>query len=67
MMRDPSDGSIKPTLRTFKDLRSGYGPNWGLRGDDKPAKEVKRAPNAEELAEHYRKYNLQFRPKEGQQ
>jgi len=64
MIRDPSDGSIKPTLRTFADLRARYGPNWGLKGDDKPKREVKKAPTSEELAEHYRTHNLQFRRKE---
>lgn len=67
MIRDPSDGSIKPTLRTFKDLRSRCGPNWGLNVQDKARKPPKPAPTPEELEAHYRKYNLQFRPKEGQQ
>lgn len=64
MIRDPSDGTIKPALRTFSDLRAKYGPNWGLRDNSTPKKEAQKAPSAEELAEHYRKYDLGFKPRQ---
>lgn len=63
MIRDPSDGTVKPSLQTFSDMKSRYGPNWGMRDNTAPKKPARRAPTPEELVEHYRKYGLQFRPK----
>ena len=63
MIRDPSDGSVKPGLKTFDDLRAKYGPNWGLNVADPNRKPPKPAPTREELEAHYRQYNLAFKRK----
>lgn len=59
MIRDPSDGSVKP----IQDSKSKHGPNWGLKSLDEPKRKPKPAPTKEELAAHYREYNLGFQPK----
>lgn len=59
MIRDPSDGSTK----SAPDPKAKYGPNWGLKSLDEPKRKPKPAPTKEELAAHYREYNLGFQPK----
>lgn len=49
---------------TLEELQAKYGKDWGLRDLTKPEKQWEPAPTKSQIAEHYRKYNLQFRPKE---
>ena len=73
MIRDPSDGSVTPAANaraagidrpSTESLRNRYGPNWGLKSLDRPVKQPKPAPTAEELRQHYAKHNLGFEKKE---
>lgn len=63
MIRDPSDGSVKPEP-DVPALKAKHGPNWGLKTLDKPERKPKPAPTVEELREHYAKHGLGFKPKE---
>jgi hypothetical protein len=65
MIRDPSDGSVKPSVTgnpTTKP-RSTSAENWGLKSLDKPERKPKPAPTADELKAHYAKFGLAFQPK----
>lgn len=68
MIRDPSDGSVKPNSSTAKpnsvSAKANSASNWGLRSLDKPERKPKPAPTADELRAHYAKHNLGFQPKE---
>lgn len=64
MTRDPSDGSIRPTINRIEMLREKHGPNWGLDVGEKKRKPPELAPTPEELKQHYARFNLEFRPKE---
>ena len=55
---------MRPKLQTLRDLKEKYGPNWGLDVGERKAKPAKPAPTKEELAAHYREYDLGFRPKQ---
>ena len=48
---------------TITELKEKYGENWGLTSLDEPKRKPKPAPTKEELAVHYREYNLAFRHK----
>lgn len=54
---------MRPRLTTLKDLKAKYGPNWGLESVDPKKKPPVPAPTIEELAEHYRKYDLGWKLK----
>jgi hypothetical protein len=62
MIRDPSDGSVKPEP-DVPALKAKHGENWGLKTLDKPERKPKPAPTAEELKAHYAKFDLAFQPK----
>jgi hypothetical protein len=62
MIRDPSDGSVKPVPK-----RPGSDENWGLKSLDREARKPQPAPTADELREHYAKHNLGFQPKSEEQ
>jgi hypothetical protein len=57
------DKSSRPTR---EELQEKYGSNWGLKSLDEPKKQTKPAPTADQLRDHYSKYNLGYRPKEGE-
>lgn len=62
MIRDPSDGSVKPATH-----RPTSAENWGLKTlDQKPKASTFKAMNPEQLAEHYSKFKLGYQPKEGE-
>lgn len=48
---------------TVEELKAKYGENWGMKSLDEPAQKPKPAPTKEDLAAHYAKYGLGFRPK----
>lgn len=49
---------------TYDELKTKYGENWGINpAPDKPEKPAYKAPTPEELAAHYRDYDLGFKPK----
>jgi hypothetical protein len=48
---------------TREELQAKYGENWGITSLNEPERKAKPAPTKEELAEHYRKHGLAFRPK----
>lgn len=50
---------MKPTL---EQLKARYGENWGLSPHGEPAKPVP-APTSAELAAHYARHDLEFKPK----
>lgn len=60
-LREEYESKPRPTL---DELKAKYGKDWGLRDLTKPEKQWEPAPTKSQIAEHYRKYNLQFRPKE---
>jgi hypothetical protein len=51
---------------TREELQAKYGENWGLESLAQPVRKPKPAPTADELREHYGKFNLGFQPKEGE-
>ena len=55
---------MKLTLNTLEYLKAKYGPNWGLKVDDRERKPPEPAPTLDELKAHYEKFNLGFKPKE---
>jgi cell division septation protein DedD len=59
MIRDPSDGSVKPPPK-----RPTSEENWGLKSLAKPERKPQPAPTADELREHYARFNLGFQPKD---
>lgn len=61
MIRDPSDGSVKPVPK-----RPTSAENWGMKSLDQPPRIPKPAPTVEELREHYSKFKLAFQPKEAE-
>lgn len=67
MIRDPSDGSVKQPGAEMpsaaQKTKPGRAENWGLKSLDEPKRKPKPAPTKEELAAHYREYNLGFQPK----
>jgi hypothetical protein len=64
MIRDPSDGSVKPTSAVpTPSNRPTSETNWGLKSLDKPERKPKPAPTADELKAHYAKFGLAFQPK----
>lgn len=78
MIRDPSDGSVKPivTPERVKEIisdpavkeilhrRPTSAENWGLKSLDREARAPKPAMTAEELSEYYSKYTLGGKLKE---
>jgi hypothetical protein len=59
--REAEENKPRPTL---EQLQAKYGKDWGLGNiNGKPDKPWEPAPTASQLASHYRKYGLQFRPK----
>jgi hypothetical protein len=69
MIRDPSDGSVKkpePGIPA-SDKCATSAENWGLKSLGREPRKPKPAPTADELREHYGKFNLGFQPKEGEQ
>jgi hypothetical protein len=66
MIRDPSDGSVKrPAVRIpVTDKRPGSEQNWGLKSLDREPRKPQPAPTADELREHYARFNLGFQPKD---
>jgi hypothetical protein len=58
------DKSDRPTR---EQLQAKYGENWGLESLAQPVRKPKPVPTADELREHYSKFNLGFQPKEGEQ
>ena len=56
MIRDPSDGSVRevPEPDGVTDLKAKYGPNYGLKVDEKPKKPPQPAPTVDELIQFYR-------------
>jgi hypothetical protein len=63
MIRDPSDGSVKPSLPTTQGLQEKYGPNWGLNAIEPRTVSTFKAPTWDELRDHYSKHGLEFKPK----
>lgn len=58
--------SGKENALSLVELKAKYGPNWGLDiGPEKP-KPTFKAPNAADLAAHYREFGLAFKPKTDQ-
>lgn len=53
-------------MMTLKKLQQKYGPNWGLDTGERKAKQAKPAPTKEELAEHYKRHYLEFKPRSDQ-
>jgi hypothetical protein len=63
MIRDPSDGSTKQPPSKYSELKAKHGESWGIQPPpDMPKRHVK-APTADELREHYAKFQLGFQPK----
>lgn len=52
MIRDPSDGSVRAPIVT--DLKAKYGPNYGLKIEERPKKAPLPAPTIEQLIQFYR-------------
>lgn len=67
MIRDPSDGRVKPTeagIPVSTPLRPGSDQNWGLKSLDREARKPAPAPTIDELRAHYARHGLGFKPKE---
>lgn len=59
-MREREARGERPTL---DQLKSKYGPNWGI-GEEETAKRVSEpAPSIDQLRHHYQHYDLAFKPK----
>lgn len=54
MTRDPSDGSVKLTMKRIDQLREKHGPNWGLDVGEAKRKPPEPAPTIEQLIDYYR-------------
>jgi hypothetical protein len=81
MIRDPSDGSVKePRAQNAGKSDNKENPaipanglaactenNWGLKSLDREPRKPTPAPTADELREHYGKFNLGFQPKENEE
>lgn len=60
-LREEYESKSRPT---YDDLKAKYGKDWGIgRVNGTEERVWAPAPNAAEIRAHYRKYNLQFRPK----
>lgn len=49
---------------SFDDLKTKYGPDWGLSNATNARGPAPATPTAEQLRHHYQHYNLAFSPKE---
>lgn len=59
MIRDPSDGSVKPTCNDSLQVRRlTSAENWGLTSLDRPERKPKPAPTKEELEAYYATHTL---------
>lgn len=72
MIRDPSDGTVRPPEAeqkaiqpmTFYDFKARYLENWGIGADAKQEpRKPQPAPTAEQLRYHYQHYDLGFKPR----
>lgn len=48
---------------TYEELRSKYGPDWGISNPTKAKGTPAPAPSIDQLRHHYQHYNLAFKPK----
>lgn len=65
MIRDPSDGSVKPTGKESLQVgRPTSAENWGLKSLDREARKPAPAPTIDELRAHYARHGLGFKPKD---
>lgn len=59
--RKAEENRPRPTL---EQLKAKYGPDWGLTTKEPRAdKPAHKAPTKEELAAHYREFDLEFKPR----
>lgn len=68
-MRDRMDAGEKPT---YAELKAKYGENWGISDIDpvkpkEPHPKSYKAMTLEQVIEHYKTHDLQFKPKEQKQ
>ncbi len=64
MIRDPSDGTVRPTMPSLASLKDKYGENYGLNVNVPKRVSTFKAPTSDELAAHYARFGLAFKQRE---